>query len=134
MTTLANKLQLNFEPGMPVTGDAAADTDTLAAMRQTLGGLALIRYKPASLVYVARGTFSGTATVKLMAGADVLASRTMTFAAGVASDSFRVDLSDVAGETELFTRVTVDSAGAGGDSFDVEARLEIEPVTVVLDR
>lgn len=134
MMTLANKMQLAFEPKMPVALDATGDTDTDANLRVTLGGLALVRYKPARIKYLARtsGT-TATATLKLMNGADVMVTRTLDLSGTVTSGDFSVDLSQVSGESELYVRVTVDGAGGAGESMDIDARLDIEPVTAIFE-
>lgn len=134
MTTIANKVQLNFEPRMPVALDATGDTETLEALRVRLGGLSLIRYKPAKLEYIARtaGTAAG-ATLKLMNGQTVVASRTLDLSGTVSADSFDVDLSEVSGEAGLSVMVTVDSAGGASESLELDARLTIEPITAIFN-
>lgn len=135
MTTLAGKSQFVFEPKMSVAADAVAATDTPENLRPTLGPLAQLSYKPASWAYLVRFSATptqGAADIKLMAGATVIRSDSVSFNGNsLISGAVAVDLSQVAGETPLRVEIDVTSAADAAITATVDSTVSVEQPVVV---
>lgn len=134
MSIFAGKLRFPFEPKMPVQMDEAGETKTPEVLRPTLGTLAALSYKPTRFAFNVRlsgAPTTGTATVRLYAGAGVVASASVgivgvTEVGGVID----VDLSEVAGETKLAAALEVNAAADVGITATVDAVLDVDlPIT-----
>lgn len=134
MSIVAGKSRIAFEPKMSVAMDAVAIHGTPQALRPTLGPLANVRYKPTRWVYLAQLSAvptQGEADIKLMAGQTVIASQTVTLN-GVSTFSLEtaVDMSQVAGETQLRVEVDVTAAADAGITATLDSFVDIEqPLT-----
>ncbi len=135
MSIVAGKSVLPFEAKMAVLLDAVATNDTPKVLRPTLGPLAQLQYKPCRFKYLVRlssAPTSGAANIELVAGETVVFSQSVSLngLTEIAND-VAVDLSQVAGETELKTRVDVTATADAGITAEVDSALAVEtPVSV----
>ena len=130
MSIYAGKIRLPFEPKMPVKLDVAGVTRTPTPLRPTLGTLSVLRYKPCRVAfwvkYSAQPT-TGSASLNLYAGEEVIASASLDVVGAIASGgAFDVDLSSIAGETKLSVGYDVDGVGDDNITVEVDAYLDID--------
>ncbi len=132
---LAASNNLMFEPGMPVDMAAVQAKTSNQAINPRLGPLWAVQFKISTYKYMVRlssAPTQGAASIKLMAGATVISETSLTLnGETVIAGAVPVDLSQVAGETELKTVVDVTGAADAGITAKVDSWLTVEvPVTV----
>lgn len=131
MTPIAFKTQFGFEPApAAVAVDAIATPYTTPnTWQETLDDLARLTYLKAKFRYDIRqnqASATGAGTLKLMAGTTVVASIAIDFTTGQReSGSVDVDLSAVAGASDLSVVLDVTTAAAAGTTAQVFSRLDV---------
>ena len=137
MKTIAFKGIFPFEPKAPVPVNAVTvgAYTTTAGFRETLGPLSYLAYKPAKfrvLVRAPDANGAGAITVKLTDGTTDLASVPVDLAAAqVTTVAVDVDLSGVAGASQLRVVVDVGTAADVSTEVTVDAKLEVEQPLVM---
>ena len=135
MSTLAGKSVFSFEPKLAVVMDATGTTATPAALAAKLGPLSQLNYKPSTFGYVLRlssAPTTGTADVRLMAGATEVASFTISLSgATLMSDSAAVDLSAVSGDAVITAEIEVTAAADAGITGTLDTQLDVEQPLII---
>ncbi|WP_375191231.1 hypothetical protein [Marinobacter sp.] len=130
MTVMAGNTHLGFEPKMATSLDAIGQTATPENMRPKLGPLANVQYKPCMWRYLVRlsaAPTTGAVNIKLMAGETVIRSEALAInGVTVISNKSPVDMSQVAGETDLRVELDVTAAADAGISATVDSYIEVE--------
>lgn len=109
---------------------AAVVHTTKEALAAHLGSMALLRNKPAHLVFsveLNQATAAGAAAVKLIAAGVEVASVPLNLTTGTEfSGRVPVDLANVQGQTPIKAELEVTTAADAGTTADFDARLEVE--------
>jgi hypothetical protein len=103
---------------------------TKDALAAHLGSMALLRNKPAHLVFsvdLNQATAAGAASVKLVAAGVTVASVPLNLTTGTEfSGRVLVDLANVQGQTPIKAELEVTTAADAATTADFDARLEVE--------
>lgn len=137
----ANKTVLPFQPGLSnaVAVDAVAEAYiTPADFRETLGDLARLSYLKARAAYrveLSGASAGGTAEVILRHGSTDIVLATLDLSTGTTfTGASAVDLSALAGATEMALVLNVTAAADAGVTAQVAGKLELEHPVVIAGR
>jgi len=132
---LAASSALIFEPAMPVDMATVKVNTSLEAVNPRLGPLWAIQFKICTMRYVVRlsaAPTQGEGLLKLVAGSVVIHESSINFSGNsVISLAIPVDLSQVAGESELKAVLEVTAGADAGITATLDSWLTVEvPVTI----